>query len=48
MQQIRGAPVLRQSFKKRSSKDPEKKNKEDEKGETGGRCGYEENLTDIE
>ena len=25
-----------------------KKTKEDEEGETGGRCDYEENLTDIE
>ena len=25
-----------------------KKNKEDEEGETGGRCGYKENLTHIE
>ena len=25
-----------------------KKTKEDKEGETGGRCDYEENLTDIE
>ena len=25
-----------------------KKSKEDEEGDTGGRCDYEENLTDIE
>ena len=25
-----------------------KKNKEDQEGETGGRCDYEENLIDIE
>ena len=48
MQQNRGALGLRQSFKKSTSKNPKKKNKEDEEGETGGRCDYEENLTDIE
>ena len=49
MQQNRGAPGTRQSFKKRTSKkSKEKKNKEDEEGETGSRCNDEENLTDIE
>ena len=38
------AKVLR----KAAAKIQRKKNKEDEKGETGGRCDYEENLTDIE
>ena len=34
---------IRQSFKKRTSKDKENYN-----GETGSRCDDEENLTDIE
>ena len=48
MYQNRGAPGPRQSFKKRTSKNPQKKNTEDEEDETGSRCDYEENLTDIE
>ena len=48
MYQNRGAPGPRQSFKKRTSKNPKKKNKEDEEGETGSRYDYEKNLTDIE
>ena len=53
MQRNRGA-ASRQSFKKRTSKNPkeEKTNnrnrEEDEEGETESRCDNEENLTDIE
>ena len=38
------AKVLRNA----AAKIQRKKNKEDEKGETGSRCDYQENLTDIE
>ena len=48
MQQNRGAPGTPQSFKKRTSKNPKKKNKENEEGESRGRCDDEENLTDID
>ena len=43
-----GAPGTRQSFKKRTSKNPKKKKKEDQEGKTGSRCNIEENLADIE
>ena len=48
MYQNRDAPGPRQSFKKRTGKNPKKKNTEDEEAETGSRCNYEENLTDTE
>ena len=48
MQQNSGAPDTRQSFKKRTSKNPKKKNKDDEEREIESPCGDVENLTDIE
>ena len=48
MQQNRGAPCTRQSFKKRSTnKNPKKKSEDDEKSEAGSCCEDEQNLTDI-
>ena len=48
MQQNRAAPGTRQSFQKRTSKNPTKKPKKEKEGETGSRLNHEENLTDIE
>ena len=40
--------VFAKVLRKNPAKIQRKKTKEDEEGETGGRCDYEENLTDTE
>ena len=48
MQQNKLHRILTKVLRNSPAKIQRKKNKEDDEGETGSRCDYEENLTNIE